>query len=167
MFDRQIDVKNNVVFIDKDKHVVMDCSFLLSDGVIFVAEKNGEIWVEREPYNGRETNYDFSKVYSFYAEAETEYISEMIKLKEIRDKSLDVVTSIQLTKAAEERGEQCLSALEQWVYSPERTLIEKMLWWSPTTHHRDSDFIKKIYEGLLLNSEHDQKMFFELAKSFR
>jgi hypothetical protein len=55
MYDRHIETKKNLVFINENEYVEMDTSSLGSD-VAFYVESEGDWWIERKPFNGREKN---------------------------------------------------------------------------------------------------------------
>jgi hypothetical protein len=57
MYDRQIEVKQRLVFINKMDYVEMDLSLLPPD-VTFYCEEEGDWWIERNPFTGREKNED-------------------------------------------------------------------------------------------------------------
>jgi hypothetical protein len=57
MYDRHIEVKKGLVFIDEINYVEMDLSLLPTD-VAFYVEYEGDWWVERKPFAGREKNED-------------------------------------------------------------------------------------------------------------
>ena len=53
MYDRHIETKHNLVFINENDYVEIDTSSLGSD-IAFYVEYEGDWWVERKPFNGRE-----------------------------------------------------------------------------------------------------------------
>lgn len=57
----EVDARNDLVTLDDGYQTTVDCSELRADDVMY-AELGDEEFVEREPFNGRETDYDFSKV---------------------------------------------------------------------------------------------------------
>ena len=57
MYDRHIEVKKGLVFITEDIYMEMDTSELPAD-VTFYCEYEGDWWVERKPFEGREQNED-------------------------------------------------------------------------------------------------------------
>ena len=57
MYDRQIEVKTGLVFITENDYVEIDVSLLPTD-VAFYIEYEGDWWVERKPFSGREKNED-------------------------------------------------------------------------------------------------------------
>ena len=57
MYDRHIDVKKKLVFITENDCLEMDTS-LLPDDVTFYVEYEGDWWIERKPFAGREKNED-------------------------------------------------------------------------------------------------------------
>jgi hypothetical protein len=57
MYDRHIEVKKGLVFITENNYLEMDVSLLPND-VTFYIEYEGDWWVERKPFAGREKNED-------------------------------------------------------------------------------------------------------------
>ena len=57
----EVDTRHDSIMLNDGYVAMVDCSGLRADGVMF-AVMGDEQFVEREPFNGRETNYDFSKV---------------------------------------------------------------------------------------------------------
>jgi hypothetical protein len=55
MYDRHIETKKNLVFISENDSIEMDTSSLGSD-VAFYCEYEGDWWIERKPFTGREKN---------------------------------------------------------------------------------------------------------------
>ena len=55
MYDRHIETQQNLVFINRIDYVEMDTSVLPSD-VTFYCEFEGDWWIERKPFAGREKN---------------------------------------------------------------------------------------------------------------
>jgi hypothetical protein len=61
MYDRHIDVKQNLVFIDRVNYVSMEL-FELPKNVTFYVEFLGDWWIEREPFLGQEKNEDIRHI---------------------------------------------------------------------------------------------------------
>lgn len=162
MYNRQIDVENNLVFFKKDLGVTVDCSALAVQNIKFVCEYKDKIWVEREPFHGRETDFDFSVAYAMFADAESKHMQEQGQLEEIYDSSRDFVTLVQLVRAASELN--ILGQLQEWVDSPDRTFIEQIEWRAKMNFHRNCELLAKIKQALALT---DQQFthWFELAKT--
>ena len=57
MYDRHIETKKGLVFITENDYVEMDVSVLPAD-VTFYVEYEGDWWIERKPFEGREQNED-------------------------------------------------------------------------------------------------------------
>jgi len=57
MYDRHIDTKLGLVFINKNNSVQMDTSILPSN-ISFYVENENDWWIERKPFIGREKNED-------------------------------------------------------------------------------------------------------------
>jgi hypothetical protein len=55
MYDRHIEVKTGLVFITENNYLEMDVSLLPAD-VTFYVEYEGDWWIERKPFTGREKN---------------------------------------------------------------------------------------------------------------
>lgn len=86
MYDRHIDVKNELVFITENDSIKMDISLLPTD-VVFYVEYEGDWWIERKPFAGREKNEDVrhialkiladaEKLWAERLEAQEEFIEE-------------------------------------------------------------------------------------------
>jgi hypothetical protein len=76
MYDRQIDVANRLVFINRKDYVEMDLSVLPED-VTFYCEYEGDWWIERKPFDGQEKNDDIHHVaLNLLAEAERLWYKE-------------------------------------------------------------------------------------------
>jgi hypothetical protein len=57
MYNRHIDTKLSLAFINENESIEFDTSLLPAD-VAFYIEYEGDWWVERKPFNGREKNED-------------------------------------------------------------------------------------------------------------
>lgn len=57
---QQIIIPENLVFPEKDRGVELDCSHLATDGVVFIGADGQSMWIEKEPFTGRITDYDFT-----------------------------------------------------------------------------------------------------------
>lgn len=68
---RQIIIPDNLVFPKKDEGVNLDCSHLAADGVVFIGDDGTTMWVEKEPFTGRITNYDFTEATALWEQAES------------------------------------------------------------------------------------------------
>ena len=77
MYTKSIDVKNNQVFLTENEGTEVDCAVL--GDIVFYAEQGNQKWVERDPFNGRETDFDQAVVDSLFAQAEA------IKLQQEQD----------------------------------------------------------------------------------
>lgn len=67
---RQIIIPDNLVFPNKDQGVNLDCSHLAVEGVVFIGDDGDTMWVEKEPFTGRITEYDFTGAEDLWAQAE-------------------------------------------------------------------------------------------------
>lgn len=67
---RQIIIPDNLVFPKKDAGVYLDCSHLAVDGVVFIGDDGTTMWVEKEPFTGRITDYDFTAAITLWGQAE-------------------------------------------------------------------------------------------------
>lgn len=67
---RQIIITDNLVFPEKDRGVELDCSHLATDGVVFIGDDGDTMWVEKEPFTGRITDYDFTAAIALWEQAE-------------------------------------------------------------------------------------------------
>ncbi|MBA2780184.1 hypothetical protein [Billgrantia kenyensis] len=47
---------------------------MLEDDVVYAGVKDGVMWVEKEPFTGKITNYDFSEAQRLFAEAEALHV---------------------------------------------------------------------------------------------
>ena len=61
MYDRHIDIRNNLVFITEIDSLKMDLS-LFSKDITFYCEYKEDWWIERDPFEGREKNEDIRNV---------------------------------------------------------------------------------------------------------
>lgn len=66
---RQIIIADNLVFPEKDRGVEIDCSALAVDGVVFIGDDGQTMWVEKEPFTGRITEYDFTAAIALWDQA--------------------------------------------------------------------------------------------------
>jgi hypothetical protein len=81
MFDRHIEVKTNLVFITENDYVEMDVSLLPVD-VAFYVEYEGDWWVERKPFAGREKNEDVRHIaLKLLADAEKLWVEQQQEFK--------------------------------------------------------------------------------------
>jgi len=67
---RQIIIPDNLVFPEKYLGVELDCSHLAVDGVVFIGDDGDTMWVEKEPFTGRITDYDFTEAEALWAQAD-------------------------------------------------------------------------------------------------
>jgi hypothetical protein len=162
MYSRQIDVEKNLVFFRDELSVSADCSALAAQNIKFICEQRDKIWVEREPFEGRETDFDFGIAYSMFSDAEAKYMQEQNELQEIYDSARDYVTLVQLVRAADELN--LLAALQAWVESPDRTFLEQTEWRGKMNFHRNCELLGKITQTLGL-TEQQFTSWFELAKT--
>jgi hypothetical protein len=56
MYDRHIEVKKGLVFITENDYVEMDVKAKFPSDVTFYVEYEGDWWIERKPFAGREKN---------------------------------------------------------------------------------------------------------------
>jgi hypothetical protein len=82
MYDRHIEKKQGLVFINKNDYVEMDVSLLPAD-VTFYVEYEGDWWVERKPFAGREKNEDVRHIaLKILADAEKLWVEQQQEFKE-------------------------------------------------------------------------------------
>ena len=82
MYDRHIEVKLGLVFINENDSVEMDVSVLPAN-VAFYVEHEGDWWVERKPFNGREKNEDVRHIaLKLLADAEKLWVEQQQEFKE-------------------------------------------------------------------------------------
>jgi hypothetical protein len=82
MYDRHIEAKTNLVFITENDYVEMDTSLLPAD-VTFYIEYEGDWWVERKPFAGREKNEDVRHIaLKLLADAEKLWVEQQQEFKE-------------------------------------------------------------------------------------
>ena len=62
MYDRHIDVKNGLIFVDEIHYIEKADLSALPKDVTFYCEYEGDWWIERKPFNGREKNEDIRHV---------------------------------------------------------------------------------------------------------
>ena len=67
---RQIIIPDNLVFPKKDVGIELDCSHLAVNGVVFIGDDGDTMWVEREPFTGRITEYDFTEAEALWTQAD-------------------------------------------------------------------------------------------------
>jgi hypothetical protein len=82
MYDRHIETKKNLIFINENDSIEMDVSLLPAD-VAFYVEYEGDWWVERKPFAGREKNEDVRHIaLKLLADAEKLYAEQQQEFKE-------------------------------------------------------------------------------------
>ena len=74
MYDRQIDVENKLVFINKTEQTEME--ILLPPDVTFYVEYKGDWWIEKEPFNGREKDETIKQIAMLMFEKAEKIIAE-------------------------------------------------------------------------------------------
>lgn len=163
MYDREIDVNNNSVSYLPGRAYDVDCSALKSSGIVMICQKGEEIWAEREPYNGRETDFDVELVESLFRQAES-IGAEFDRLeKENIDLSQRVVPRYCMSKAIFEKD--YVLKYQEWFNSPDRSFLEKESLKYQDHWERDSEIYKSLIQGLGLSEEEENKLFM-LAKSY-
>lgn len=159
MYDRSIDVFNNLVFFSKQDSFLMDCTFLANQNIAFVCELNGEKWVEYKPFTGRVYEFDFTQLEPLYLEAQRLYNEQQ---ENIQSQFENVIMPIQGLLAINEFG---LSAqYEAWANSPDRTFEEKAYINYASVWRRDDPIIARASEALGITPEQLDLMF-ALAKT--
>lgn len=159
MYTRSIDVKNNMVFLTENQGYEVDCSSL--ENIVFYAEQGNEKWVEREPFNGRETDFDQSVIDNLFAQA------EMIKLQQEQDAANqlpEAVTRItprqaRLQLLAIGKFDQVQPAIDS-LSEPDKTAAQ-VEWEYATFYERTNPFIKQMSQ--VLEIELDQ-FFIDASK---
>jgi hypothetical protein len=58
MYDRHIEVKTGLVFITENDYIEMNVKSQFPSDVVFYIEYEGDWWIEKNPFNGREKNED-------------------------------------------------------------------------------------------------------------
>jgi hypothetical protein len=74
---RQIICNKNLVFIQEETPVTLDCTPLLNKGYIFIGEDEEGLWAETSPFTGRIRDIDATPVLALFAQAET-LLAEMV-----------------------------------------------------------------------------------------
>lgn len=81
MYDRHIEVKKSLVFITENDSLELDVSVLPTD-VTFYCEYEGDWWIERKPFAGREKNEDIRYIaLKILADAEKLYAKQQAEQK--------------------------------------------------------------------------------------
>lgn len=78
---RYIDVKNNIVAFAPPQQIEMDCSVLLSQGIVFVGDDEDGLWSEADPFVGRNRDVPTSVIEKLFADAEKTYTDNFNKNK--------------------------------------------------------------------------------------
>jgi hypothetical protein len=67
---RQIICDKNLVFIQEEAPVLVDCTALLDKGYVFIGEDEEGIWAETAPFSGRLRDIDDTPIQDLFAQAE-------------------------------------------------------------------------------------------------
>jgi hypothetical protein len=82
MYDRHIEVQEGLVFVSKINHIIMDIKNKFPTDVTFYIEYEGDWWIERKPFVGREKNEDIRKIaLEIFSEAEKQMENLELKLQ--------------------------------------------------------------------------------------
>jgi hypothetical protein len=82
MYDRHIETKKGLVFINENDYLEMDVSLLPAD-VAFYIEYEGDWWIERNPFTGREKNNDVKHIaLKILADTEKLWVEKQAATKE-------------------------------------------------------------------------------------
>lgn len=163
MYDRQIDATSNLVFYAKDKAMELDCSPLREAGIVMVCQQQGEIWVERQPFQGRETDFDVELVEWFFKEAEAAALQEEKRFEALIERSWSFVPKFALSRAIFEKD--YVLKYTEWVNAPTRTFLEQEFIKYEGMWDRESDIYKGLIGHMGLSPEEEKNLFL-LAKSY-
>ena len=163
MYEREIDVKQNLVTYAEGRAFEIDCSALLEDNISMICQLNGEIWAEREPFNGRETDFDLDLVESLFSQAQALGQRQDELEREAIDLGQFFVFRMNLSKAIFEKD--LVVKYKDWVDSPDRTFLEtEELKWIEFWDRR-SDLYQSLIQSLGISKEEENRLWM-LAKSY-
>lgn len=148
MRTRYIDVTTGNVWFNAEKFANVDCSELAALGVVKVLEDLTDIWVEREPYQGREYDIDFSIAYRLFEAAEKKYNSE---LRAEKYRRADYLEPYKVLYAIYELDYHEL--WDAWVNSSERTFLERAYIQQHPSWDRKSSIIKTAFADMGLTEK--------------
>lgn len=160
MFNRYIDVVTGNVWFNTEKFANCDCNDLAKLDVVKVIEDMSDIWVEREPFNGREYNIDFSIAYRLFEEAERKFNAELMAEKYRR---ADFLEPYKVLYAIYELNYDEL--WDAWVNSSERTFLERAYIQYHPSWDRKSSIIRAAFTGMGL-TEIDIDRVWNLGTSY-
>ena len=156
---------NNVSFDFESIHTYWDCSALAASNIVMVCEgEDGSTWVERNPFTGRESNFDHVLVESIFTQAWTKAQAEMAEAKELFDPDRILIRQLQLMAAISELN--LTAEFEAWESSPDRSFMEKAFMRYASHHAYGEPVLTSIFQGLGL-TESQSRDLFQLARSLR
>lgn len=163
---RNINVRDNYVKFDFDQQgTEFNCKELAALGYVMVCEgDNGEFWIEREPFTGREYDFDKVLVEKVFAEAWTKTQKELAEFREFFDPDKILVRPLQLMYAINES--KLTEKYEMWLNSKARTFIERSTFKYISHFSLDDPILQAMFQGIGLD-EDGGKALFEFARSIR
>lgn len=85
MYTRHIDIKNDLIFITENLHVVKVIKEF-PDDITFYVETENDWWFEREPFEGREKFEELRQIaLDLLAQAQKDFISVDHMLQELNE----------------------------------------------------------------------------------
>lgn len=119
-YTRYIEVNENRVVFNGQDAVDIDCSAIKATGVAFVVEDPTGMWVERQPFDGRVYEYDFTVALQLFDAAEKLY-QEQNTPEPVDDSP--TITPLQGLLALDRAG--LADQYVAWTTDPSRTFSEK------------------------------------------
>lgn len=77
---RQIITADNLIFVALGTHYSADCTALAAAGIAFVADHEGQRWIELEPFTGRVTEIDAAtaaEIDRLFADADHQHMDHL------------------------------------------------------------------------------------------
>ncbi|RXE48695.1 hypothetical protein [Chromohalobacter israelensis] len=158
---QQIIADQHIVFVDEQTSYEVDCSTLLDDGVVFAGIIDKEKWVERRPFTGRITDYDFSTVDQLIADAEQLHVdatqppSEQEQLENWRQ--VTVVSAFQARAALTQAGH--MADVKAYMAEPDTDEFTILAWETATEFRRDSPTVNELAGVLGLSDNQVDDLF--------
>jgi hypothetical protein len=153
-YDRCIEASSGLVFFNENDSVVMDCSALAADGLAFVIDAGGQMWVEKIEFDGRHYDYDFTTARQMFIDAEALFEEQNPVMPE---DTTPTITALQGLLALDQSG---LSAdYTQWATDPARTFAEKAYIDKATMWRRDAPVLNSAAQSMGLTSEQVDALF--------
>lgn len=95
---KQIIPEKNLVFIDEDRPITVDCR-ALDPKIAFVGMEGDQKWVEFKPFTGRVTDYDFTLIDALFAAAEELIRQDPPTLADVRHEKAQAVDAERAVRA--------------------------------------------------------------------